>query len=166
MTQQPALRIAAATPADVPLILRLIRELADYEQLSHEVLATEDDLSRWLFGVTPAAAVLLAHVGEHAAGYALYFQTFSTFVGRPGIYLEDLFVRPPFRRQGIGRALLAALAAEAVRRECGRLEWSVLDWNASAIAFYEQLGAKPMNEWTVYRLAGDSLVKLSRQETV
>ncbi len=157
-----ALRIRPATSADVPLIRALIGELADYEKLRHEVVATEAALAAALFGERPAAEVLIAEVGPDQAGFALFFTSFSTFLGKPGIYLEDLFVRPAFRGQGVGRALLSKLAHLAAGRGCGRLEWSVLDWNHPAIGFYESLGAKPQNEWTVYRLSGPALTELGQ----
>ena len=153
--------IRSATPADVPLILRLIRELAAYEKLAHEVVATEADLAATLFGATPRAEVVLASSGGEDVGFALFFHNYSTFLGRPGIYLEDLFVRPVARGKGVGRALLAHLAQEAVARGCGRLEWAVLDWNADAIGFYRRLGARAMDDWTVYRLTGESLSRLA-----
>jgi len=154
--------IRAATPADVPAIHGLIRELADYEKLTHAVVATAGDLHDALFGPRPCAESLVAEEAGHTLGFALFFTSYSTFVGRPGIYLEDLFVQPAARGRGIGKALLARLAAVAVERRCGRLEWSVLDWNAPAIGFYRRLGAKPMDEWTVYRLDGEALQALGR----
>jgi GNAT superfamily N-acetyltransferase len=167
-------RIDAATLADVPLILRFIKELAEYERLSHEVVATEDGLRETLFGERPAAEVVIARAGAakatstsdgrdaaEAVGFALYFTTYSTFLGRPGIYLEDLFVSPAWRGRGVGRALLTHLAKLAVARRCGRLEWAVLDWNEPAIGFYKRLGARPMDEWTVYRVTGDALTQLA-----
>lgn len=154
--------IGPATPADVPAIHGLIRELADYEKLTHAVVATERDLHEALFGPRPCAEALVAARDGRTVGFALFFTSYSTFVGRPGIYLEDLYVQPAARGCGIGKALLARLAALAVERRCGRLEWSVLDWNAPAIGFYRSLGAKPMDEWTVYRLDGDALRTLGR----
>jgi GNAT superfamily N-acetyltransferase len=156
----PALELRAAGPEDTPLILGLIRELADYEQLADQVAATEDRLREHLFGERRSAECILAFTGGELAGFALYFTSFSTFLSRPGIYLEDLFVRPAFRRRGIGRTLLAHLARLAVERGCGRLEWSVLDWNRPAIDFYRSLGAVAMDEWTVFRLTGDALKRL------
>ncbi len=147
----------------MPLILECIRGLAEYERLPHEVVATEERLRRTLFGARPAAEVLLAHRGAEPAGFALFFHNYSTFLGLPGIYLEDLFVRPEHRGGGVGRRLLAELARLAVERGCGRLEWSVLDWNESAIGFYRRLGAVAMDEWTVFRLTGDALERLSRE---
>jgi GNAT superfamily N-acetyltransferase len=157
----PELEIRAATEADVPLILSLIRELAEYERLSHEVVATEEALRDSLFGERPLAEVLLAFVGEEPIGFALFFHNFSTFLGRPGIYLEDLYVRPEYRGAGVGRALLAHLARLAKERGCRRLEWSVLDWNEPAIGFYKRIGASPVSGWTVYRLTGETLDRLA-----
>lgn len=154
--------IRAATEADVPLLLTLIRELATYERLADQVTATEDDLRRTLFGERPAAEALLATWDGQPAGMAIFFPNYSTFLARPGLYLEDLFVRPNLRRRGIGRALFVRLAKLAVERGCGRFEWAVLDWNAPAVAFYRSLSAIPMSEWTVFRLTGDALVRASR----
>jgi len=159
MTAFPTIREAARS--DVPLILTLIRELADYERLAHEVVATDEGLAASLFGREPRAEVLIAEIDGAPAGFALFFHNYSTFLGRPGIYLEDLFVRPNARARGVGRALLARLAAITTERGCGRLEWAVLDWNASAIGFYQKLGATPMSDWTVYRLTGEALAKLA-----
>jgi GNAT superfamily N-acetyltransferase len=156
--------IRSASKNDVPLIATFIRELAAYEKLFHEAVADEETLGATLFGAKPAAEVAIAEVDGDPAGFALFFPNFSTFLGRPGIYLEDLFVRPHFRARGVGRALLVHLAALAVERGCGRLEWAVLDWNASAIGFYEKIGATAMNEWTTYRLAGDALARLAERE--
>ena len=153
--------IRPATRADVPLILAFIRDLAEYERLPHEVVATEAALDETLFGDRPAAEVRIATLGGEAVGFALFFHTYSTFLARRGLYLEDLFVRPAARGRGVGRALLAALARLAVERGCGRLEWSVLDWNASAIGFYRALGAAPMDGWTVFRLTGDALARVA-----
>jgi len=155
------LEIRPATERDVPLILSLIRELAEYERLSHEIVATEEILRDSLFGERPAAEVLLGYVGDDPAGFALFFHSFSTFLGRPGIYLEDLYVRPEFRGAGVGRVFLRHLARLAKDRGCGRLEWWVLDWNEPAIGFYEALGAVPMGDWTVYRIAGEALDELA-----
>ena len=157
----PELEIRAATEDDFPLILSLIKELAEYERLSHEVVATEYTLRESLFGERPVAEVLIGHHGGEPAGFALFFHSFSTFLGRPGIYLEDLYVRPEFRSLGMGRALLAHLAKLAKERNCGRLEWSVLDWNEPAIRLYKGVGAVPMDEWTLYRVAGEALDKLA-----
>jgi GNAT superfamily N-acetyltransferase len=153
--------IRPATEDDVPLILSLIRELAEYECLSHEVVATEGILRESLFGERRGAEVLIASYKGAPAGFALFFHSFSTFLGRPGIYLEDLYVKPEFRGRGIGRALLTQLARLAKERECGRLEWSVLDWNEPAIKLYKSIGAVPMDEWTVYRVTGDALETLA-----
>ncbi len=152
--------IRPAGSGDVPVILGFIRELADYEQLSDAVVATDASLRASLFGETPAAEVLLAEVGGVPAGFALFFHNFSTFLSRRGLYLEDLYVQPAYRRLGVGRALLTRLAALAVERGCGRMEWSVLDWNQSAWRFYESLGAAPMSDWTTFRLTGDALKQL------
>ncbi len=155
--------IAVATRADVPLILTLIRELADYERMADQVAATEADIERALFGERPCAEAVIARLADEAVGFALFFQTFSTFVGRPGLYLEDLYVRPAHRGRGIGRRLLAHLADIAVARGCGRFEWSVLDWNELAISSYRRAGAVPMDEWTVYRLTGEPLRALAAE---
>lgn len=156
-------RIERATERNVPLILKFIQKLAAYERLSHEVVATEDKLQEALFGPKPAAEVLLAYLDGEPVGFALYFSTFSTFLGRPGIYLEDLFVEPNYRGSGIGKALLVSVAKEAKARGCGRLEWSVLDWNQPAIDFYKSLGAVAKDEWTIYRLTGEPLDQLAEQ---
>ena len=162
MPQTPAdLRILPAQSHHVPLILSFIRKLAEYEKLSHEVIADEETLRNSLFGPRPAAETVLAYLGERPVGFALFFTTFSTFVGRPGFYLEDLFVEEDCRGQGIGKALLRYLAKLIVERNYGRLEWAVLDWNRPSINFYESLGAKPMNDWTVYRLTGEALEDLA-----
>lgn len=153
--------IRPATPTDVPVIAELIRALADYERLSHEVVLDESALAEHLFGSRPYAEVVLAEHEGAVVGFALFFHNYSTFLGRPGIYLEDLFVRPEHRGAGHGKALLAHLARLAVERGCGRLEWSVLDWNEPSIAFYKSLGAVAMDEWTVYRLTGDALSALA-----
>jgi GNAT superfamily N-acetyltransferase len=153
----PELEIRAATEEDVPLILSLIKELAEYERLSHEVVATEEALRDSLFGERPVAEVLIGHLGDEPVGFALFFHNFSTFLGKPGIYLEDLYVRPEFRGAGIGRALLVHLARLARERGCGRVEWSVLDWNEPAIGFYKKIGASPVSGWTVYRVTGEAL---------
>ena len=162
----PELTLRRATERDAALVLRFIRELADYERLLHEVVATEDGLRTHLFGDKPAAEVVIAEAGGEPVGFALYFQTFSTFVGKPGIYLEDLYVRPERRGQGIGRRLLAHLAGLAIERGCGRLEWAVLDWNGSAIRFYRALGATPNEGWIVNRVAGDALAALANERIV
>lgn len=155
-----SLQIRPAVATDTPLILQLIHELADYERLSHEVVATEATLHASLFppaGLAPAAHCLVAFAADQPAGFALYFHNFSTFLAKPGLHLEDLFVRPAFRGQGIGRELLLHLARLANASGCGRMEWSVLDWNQPAIDFYQKLGAVPMKEWTVFRLTGAAL---------
>jgi len=157
--------IRPAVPEDVPAIVRLVRELADYERALHEVKATEDDFRRHLFGPEPR---VFAHVAEHegeVVGFALWFLTFSTWLGRHGIYLEDLYVRPRMRGRGYGKALLRELARIAVERGYGRIEWSVLNWNAPAIGFYKSLGAQPQDEWTVYRLTGKALADLGRSRS-
>jgi GNAT superfamily N-acetyltransferase len=163
MSMSPAspFRVRFATPDDVPVILACIRGLAEYERLGHEVVATEALLRETLFGPKPAAEVILALRGDEPAGFALFFHNYSTFLARPGVYLEDLFVFPQFRGQGLGRLLLARLARIALDRGCGRLEWSVLDWNADAIGFYQSLGAQAMTDWTVNRLSGDALQALA-----
>ncbi len=153
--------IRPATRADVPLVLEFIRALARYERLEHEVLATEADLGEALFGERRHAEVVFACSDGKAVGFALFFHNFSTFRGRPGIYLEDLFVLPEARGRGIGRRLLAYLARTAVERRCARLEWAVLDWNEPSIRFYRSLGAVPMDEWTLFRLTGDALALLA-----
>ncbi len=153
--------IRPAAPADVVDIHRLVLELAEYEHLVHEVTGTPEDLHRHLFGPRPFAHALMAEAGGEVAGFALAFYNYSTFLCRPGLYLEDLFVRPRFRRLGIGRRLLEHLARHAVELGCGRMEWAVLDWNAPSIAFYRSLGARPLDEWTTFRLTGDSLTRLA-----
>jgi GNAT superfamily N-acetyltransferase len=156
-------KIRAAAPADMPLIARFIRDLAEYERLAHAVEFDEAGLERSLFGERRYAEVLIAEAEDgEAVGFALFFHNFSTFLGRPGIYLEDLFVRPEARGQGHGKALLARLAAIAVERGCGRLEWAVLNWNTPSIEFYESMGADAKSDWTVYRLTGDALQALGR----
>jgi GNAT superfamily N-acetyltransferase len=162
------MKIRPAAASDVPAILELIRALAVYEKLGHTVAASEDGLREALFGSRPVAEVLLAceygAAGEECAGFALFFPNFSTFLGRPGLYLEDLFVKPEFRGRGIGRALLTSLARIARGRSYGRMEWSVLDWNTPAIGFYKRLGAIPMEEWTTMRLTGDALEQLAGEK--
>lgn len=155
--------IRPATPADVPLILQFIKDLADYEKLSSEVVATTDGLHEALFGARPVAETVIGWRGAEPVGLALFFHNFSTFLGRPGIYLEDLFVKPEFRGHGYGKALLRHLAQLARERNCGRLEWAVLNWNEPAIKFYEGLGARPQDEWTVYRLTGAALHALAAE---
>ena len=155
--------IRRASPTDVPLILELIRGLAEYERLAHEVTATEAGLRQALFDASPGAEVVIAESGGEPVGFALFFHNFSTFVGKRGLYLEDLFVKPAWRGKGVGRQLLAHLARLAVERDCGRLEWAVLDWNEPAIRFYRGLGAQPMHDWTVFRVAGDALHQLAAE---
>ena len=152
-------RLEPATERDLPVILTLIKDLAAYEKLSHAVVATEEILRESLFR-RRAAEVVVGYAGDEPAGFAVFFQTFSTFLGVPGMYLEDIFVAPKWRRQGLGRQLLVRLAMIANERGYGRFEWSVLDWNEPAISFYKALGAAPMDEWTVFRLAGESLRRL------
>jgi GNAT superfamily N-acetyltransferase len=158
------LRIRFAGEQDIPTILRFIRDLARYERLEHEVVATEDVLRQTLFGPRRHAEVLLGEVNGEPAGFALFFHNFSTFLGRPGIYLEDLFVRPEDRGRGYGKALLGRLAELAIERGCGRVEWAVLDWNAPSIEFYKSLGAVPMTDWRIFRLKGDALQKVARNQ--
>ena len=158
-----AFRIDPAVEADVPVILALIRDLAEYEKLSDQVTATEADIARSLFGDPPRAEAVIARLDGDAIGFALFFHNYSTFLGRPGLYLEDLYVRPAFRGRGFGRRLLAHLARMAVDRGCGRFEWSVLDWNAPAITAYRRAGAVPLDDWTVYRLTGDALRRLASE---
>ena len=157
----PEVEIRLATEEDVPLILRFIKKLAEYERLSHEVTATEEGLRKSLFGEFRVAETLLAYLGDEPAGFALFFHNFSTFLGKPGLYLEDLYVSPEYRSVGVGRKLLIHLAKLAEERGCGRLEWWVLDWNEPAIKFYKSVGARPMDDWTVYRVAGGELEKLA-----
>ena len=164
MAAENALRIAPAREADVPLVLAFIRKLAEYEKLAQQAVATEADIRSALFGARPAAECAIAWLGGEPAGFALYFQNFSTFAGRPGLYLEDLFVDPPFRGQGIGKALLLYLARLARERGCARLEWAVLDWNQPAIDFYRGLGAVPLEQWTVFRVEGEALDRLAARE--
>lgn len=157
------LTIRPATINDVPVILGFVRELAIYEKLLHEVVATEALFAEHLFGQHPVAEVIIAEWERKPVGFALFFHNFSTFLGRPGIYLEDLFVLTEMRGKGIGKALLSYLAALTKERQCGRLEWSVLDWNEPAIRFYRAIGSVPMDEWTVQRLTGDALDALAQQ---
>lgn len=155
-------RIEPAQVRDVPLILSLITALAEYERLAHAVVATEADVRESLFGATPHAEAVIARAGSEAVGLAVWFHSYSTFLSRRGLYLEDLFVLPAWRGRGVGRALLRHLARVAIERGCGRMEWSVLDWNDSAIGFYRKIGAEPMDEWTVYRLTGDALRRVAQ----
>jgi GNAT superfamily N-acetyltransferase len=160
-TGLPRLSIDPATPADVPLLLSLIRELADYERLLHDVRTQPEQLQRHLFGPRPYAEAVVARAADEPVGFALWFHNYSTFEGRPGLYLEDLFVRPAHRGRGYGEALLRHLARLAVERDCARFEWAVLDWNEPAIRFYRKLGAVAMDDWTVQRVSGDALRALA-----
>ncbi len=155
------IEIRTASEEDVPLILHFIRELAIYEKLEHQVVATEETVRATLFGNPRFAEVLIGEVGGDPVGFALFFHNYSTFLARPGVYLEDLFVRPDLRGRGYGRALLARLATIAIERNCGRVEWAVLNWNEPAIRFYRGLGALPMDQWTVYRITGEALENLA-----
>jgi GNAT superfamily N-acetyltransferase len=154
-------QIKNATSEDTALILQFIKELAEYEQLLHEVTATEEILKETLFGEKSSAEVIIGYLNDKPISFALFFHNFSTFLGKPGIYLEDLYVKPEARGQGIGQSMLSYLAKLAKDRKCGRLEWWVLDWNETAIKFYQQIGAKAMDEWTVYRVAGQALDSLA-----
>ena len=156
------LSIRPATSADLSLIAQFIRDLAEYEKLAHEVRFDEAVLGERLFGARPYAEVLIGEIDGSPQGFALFFHNFSTFEGKPGVYLEDLFVRPEARGSGLGKALLAALAQIAIERDCARLEWWVLDWNDPAIRFYKKLGAKPMDEWTTFRVDGDTLHAIAK----
>lgn len=158
------IHLRPAQVADVPQILSLIRELAEYENLAHEAVADEATLAAQLFGDRPAAEVVIAEVDGQPAGFALFFHNFSTFLGKRGLYLEDLYVKPDYRGLGLGRRLMVHLAGVAIERDCGRFEWSVLDWNAPAIAFYRQLGALPLDEWTVQRVTGEALRALAARD--
>lgn len=155
------LQFRYATKEDVPLILTFIKELADYEKMLDEVVADEKTLEEWIFN-KQKAEVIFAVIDHKEIGFALFFHNFSTFLGRSGIYLEDLYVKPEYRGKGYGKALLKKLAAIAVERQCGRLEWWCLDWNQPSIDFYLSLGAKPMSDWTTYRITGDTLLKLAK----
>ncbi|MGY4531302.1 GNAT superfamily N-acetyltransferase [Pseudomonas sp. TE3786] len=157
------IQLRNATPDDVGLILSLIHELAVYEKLSDQAVATPEDLTLNLFGPRPFAEVLIGELDGEPQGFALFFPNFSTFLGKPGIYLEDLYVREQARSSGLGKALLTRLAQLAVERGCGRLEWSVLDWNEPALGFYRRLGARPQDDWTTYRLSGAALGELAKQ---
>ena len=161
MSDSTGLTITIATERDVPLILGFIKALAEYERMADSVVATEDGLRATLFGPRPYAECVIARWNGEPAGFALFFHNYSTFLARPGVYLEDLFVKPELRGKGVGRALLQYLAKVAVDRGCGRLEWSVLDWNEPAIGFYKSLGAEPLEEWTIFRLKGEALARLS-----
>jgi GNAT superfamily N-acetyltransferase len=164
MSVNAVLRIEQATAHDVPLILRLIQGLAEYEKLAHEVTATEAGLRETLFGARPAAEVIIGYAGDTPAGFALFFPNYSTFLGKPGLYLEDLFVLPEWRGHGLGLALMTHLAKLALERGCGRFEWSVLDWNEPAIGFYRSLGAKLMDGWSIVRVTGGALQKLGSSD--
>jgi len=166
MTKRDDFGIRPARVEDVPVILQLIRDLATYERAPDEVAATEEQLVNVLFGERPAAEVLLAFEGQTPVGFAVFFYNFSTWLGRPGLYLEDLFVKPEMRGKGYGRALLVELAEITRDRDCGRLEWAVLDWNEPAIKFYRALGAKPMDEWMVFRLTRDEIAQLAESKQI
>jgi GNAT superfamily N-acetyltransferase len=153
--------IRDATNADIPIILRLVRDLATYERAPNDVVATEEGLRDVLFGAEPAAKVVIAFENTAAIGFAVYFFNFSTWLGRPGLYLEDLFVKPEARGRGYGRKLLVHLAKIARNRGCGRMEWAVLDWNEPAIGFYETIGARPLEDWRIFRLAGNGISRLA-----
>ena len=157
------LTLRFATADDVPVILEFIKELAEYEKLSHEVVATEEMLEKSLFGERQVAEVIIAEYMTKPVGFSLFFHNFSTFLGKPGLYIEDIYIQPEHRGTGIGRTILVYLAKLAVERDCGRLEWSVLDWNISAINFYGGLGAEAMDEWTVFRITGDKFSDLSKE---
>jgi GNAT superfamily N-acetyltransferase len=158
-----SITVRPANPADVTAILGFIRALAEYEKLSHTVVANEALLREHVFGPRPAAEVLIAAIDAKPVGFALFFTTFSTFLARPGIWLEDLFVLPEHRSRGVGKALLQAVAKLAVQRNCGRLEWSVLDWNEPAIGFYKKVGAAMLDDWTICRVTGDALTQLGKR---
>ena len=162
-TKEKGFLIREAERKDVPLVLSFIRKMGEYEKLSHEVVASEELLERYLFGDRRFAEVILGYYNEVPVGFALYFFNFSTFLSRPGIYLEDIFVLEEYRRMGFGKVMLSYLAKTAVERECGRLEWVVLDWNEPSIKFYKSLGAKLMNEWIITRMTGPSLKELADQ---
>lgn len=158
-------KIAAATENDIPAIIELIRGLAEYEKLTDMVVVTEENLKRHLFGDRPAAEALVGKEGGEAVAMALFFHNFSTFLGKPGLYLEDLYVKEPFRGKGYGKAMLLRLASLAKERDCGRFEWSVLDWNEPAIKFYKKIGAEVMDEWHLCRLTGDALERLNEDQS-
>ena len=160
-----ALTITPASERDVPLVLSFIRKLAEYEKLSDQMVATEELLREGLFGPRRVAEVVLAYLAGQPVGFALYFHNFSTFVGRPGIYLEDLFVEPAHRGKGVGKALLIHVAKIAVERGCGRFDWAVLDWNTPSIDFYKSLGAVPLDDWTLFRLTGETLRQVAALPT-
>jgi GNAT superfamily N-acetyltransferase len=159
-----SLQIRPASPPDIPTILGFIRALANYEKLAHEAVVTEELLREHLFGEHPSAEVILAEVNQEPVGFALFFTTYSTFVGKPGIWLEDLFVLPKARGAAVGKSLLKQVARIAVQRNCGRLEWSVLDWNEPAIGFYRKIGAVAMDQWTIQRMTGETLQKFAGED--
>ena len=165
MSSSSEFRIESATESDIPLILTFIKGLAEYEGLAHEVVATEENLRDSLFGPRASAEVVIAYSAKEPVGFAVFFHNYSTFLGRTGLYLEDLFVLPEWRRRGLGRALMGHVARIAVTRDCGRLEWSVLDRNEPAIRFYRALGARPMDQWTTYSLTGEALERLGEEVT-
>ena len=158
----PSLDVRPAVETDVPVLLRLIRELADYEKLTDLVVASEEKLLQTLFGEKRVAEALVGHVGGEPVGMAIYFQNYSTFLAKPGLYLEDLYVQPTHRGKGLGKALITAVARIAVERGCGRYEWTVLDWNTPAIEFYESLGAEMKSEWRIMRVTGPALEQMAR----
>jgi GNAT superfamily N-acetyltransferase len=162
-TDAPGFQIRSATESDIPIVLSFIKKLARYERLSHEVVATEELLRETLFGNRQTAEVAIGYLGTQPVGFVLFFHNYSTFLGKPGLYIEDLFVDEEYRRRGCGRALLLHVARLAKERDCGRLEWAVLDWNQPAIDFYKKLGALPMSEWTVFRITGKRLAELAGQ---
>ena len=161
MKPATAIQIRSATERDATVVLQMIRDLAEYEKLLHKVVATEERIRATLFGASPVAEVLLAYRGTECVGFVVFFQTFSTFLAQPGMYLEDIFVKPHARGRGAGLALMRSLAAIAKQREYGRMEWDVLDWNQPSIEFYQKLGATPLEGWTKYRLTGDALDRLA-----
>ena len=161
MSDPTGLSITIATERDIPQILDFIKALAEYERMADLVVATEEGLRVTLFGPRPYAECVIARFDGEPAGFALFFHNYSTFLGRPGVYLEDLFVKPELRGKGVGRSLLQYLAKVALDRDCGRLEWTVLDWNEPAIGFYKALGAEPLEDWTIFRLKGEALARLA-----
>lgn len=163
MFTMPEFTLRSADAKDVPVIHHFVRGLAEYERLAHECIATEEALYETLFGERRYAEVVLGYVETTPVGFALFFHNYSTFLAKPGIYLEDLFVLPEWRGRGFGRAMLSHLAALAAERGCGRVEWAVLDWNEDAVRFYQRLGANPLDDWTTFRLAGDALLALARE---
>lgn len=163
LKQHHTTTIKAAAIEDIPTILGFIKELADYEKLTYEMVATEELLRETLFGERQVAEIIIGYSDDQPVGFALFFHNFSTFLGRPGIYLEDLYVKAEFRGNGMGRQLLQYIAKLAKERQCGRVEWSVLDWNEPSIKFYHNLGAKPLDDWTMFRLTGDALERLAKE---